>query len=414
MTCAHPRLPSAPAFPLPTNTIHLRLLCWQAGGYYDHVVPPSEGVPADDSPCHLTGPHTTPPYKCPGGGEAFDFRRLGLRTTAMLISPWVAKGAIFQEPQRGPFPTSQFDLTSIVGSIKNLFNLSSFLTKRDEWAGNFEEVGGGADAAFTKGPSHLYSLACSLPYSRPHLSPHPPCHPLLSFIPSSVIPSSPSSPPQLLLDTPRTDAPYHLPEAPKAAAAWDPPPPEAMRTTPGDGRFMPDDDGEEEEEKQDDDDKGGEIGGEIGGEGGGGGGGDGVRKDEGDDQRRVLSAVGVDGSVLGGERPSPIPQHCSSVHGSGVESPCKGHTKPNLKQRRNLRWVFAYIWGFVGSCGGPVGSMACLATLSILCCCSCRPLAHSFHTADSRSILPLAPTATALPPRLSGCLPSSRVWKNPM
>ena len=46
-----------------------------AGGYYDHVVPPMEGVPADEAPCHLTGPDTNPPYKCPGGGNAFDFRR---------------------------------------------------------------------------------------------------------------------------------------------------------------------------------------------------------------------------------------------------------------------------------------------------------------------------------------------------
>ena len=68
----------------------------QAGGYYDHVVPPSVGVPADDAPCHLTNATNPPgtPFKCPGGGQAFDFRRLGLRTTAMLISPWVTKGAV--------------------------------------------------------------------------------------------------------------------------------------------------------------------------------------------------------------------------------------------------------------------------------------------------------------------------------
>ena len=58
----------------------------------------------------------------------------------MLISPWVAKGTVFQEPQAGPSPTSQFELTSVPATIKNLFNLSSFLTKRDAWAGNFEEL----------------------------------------------------------------------------------------------------------------------------------------------------------------------------------------------------------------------------------------------------------------------------------
>jgi phospholipase C len=96
------------------------------GGYYDHVVPPFEGVPADDSPCHVPGPHNA---TC---GHAFDFRRLGLRAGAMLISPLVDGGVVFQEP-RGPTPTSQFELTSVPATIKNLFNLTSFLTKRDSW-----------------------------------------------------------------------------------------------------------------------------------------------------------------------------------------------------------------------------------------------------------------------------------------
>ena len=33
-------------------------------------------------------------------------------------------------------------------------------------------------------------------------------------------------------------------------------------------------------------------------------------------------------------------QHCSSVHG-GEEAACKGHTTPNLKQRRNARLLSA-------------------------------------------------------------------------
>ena len=33
---------------------------------------------------------------------------------------------------------------------------------------------------------------------------------------------------------------------------------------------------------------------------------------------------------------APIAQHCSSPHGE-PEQPCAGHTKPNLKQRRNVR-----------------------------------------------------------------------------
>ena len=70
------------------------------GGYYDHIVPPFEGVPADESPCHVAGTRNT--TAC---GPAFDFRRLGLRSGAMLISPLVERGSVFQEP-RGPFAGS--------------------------------------------------------------------------------------------------------------------------------------------------------------------------------------------------------------------------------------------------------------------------------------------------------------------
>ena len=90
-----------------------------AGGFYDHVIPPHEGVPADGSSCIVPGAHP----KC---GHPFDFRRLGLRTTSMLISPWVGKGVVFQEPRHGPFNTSQFELTSVPATVKNLFNLFFF------------------------------------------------------------------------------------------------------------------------------------------------------------------------------------------------------------------------------------------------------------------------------------------------
>lgn len=53
----------------------------------DHVVSPFEGVPADGAGCHVAG------SKCE---EHFDFRRLGPRGSALLISPWVEKGTVFQ------------------------------------------------------------------------------------------------------------------------------------------------------------------------------------------------------------------------------------------------------------------------------------------------------------------------------
>ena len=55
------------------------------------------------------------------------------------MSPYIAKGAVFQEP-KGPTNTSQFDLSSISSTVKTLFSLPNFLTKRDAWAGSFEEL----------------------------------------------------------------------------------------------------------------------------------------------------------------------------------------------------------------------------------------------------------------------------------
>ena len=42
-------------------------------------------------------------------------------------------------PNSSPFPTSEYEHSSIAATVKKLFNLSSpFLTKRVEWAGSFE------------------------------------------------------------------------------------------------------------------------------------------------------------------------------------------------------------------------------------------------------------------------------------
>eukprot|EP01052_Picozoa_sp_SAG31_P041257 SAG31_NODE_6206_length_2122_cov_1.416708_1_plen_106_part_10 len=81
----------------------------------------------------------------------------------------VAKGTVFQDP-KGPYNDSQFDLSSICTSAKHLFGLPGFLSKRDAWAGSFDE---------------------------------------------------------LLLDTPRSieDMPMHLPDAPKPKVPFAPSPP---------------------------------------------------------------------------------------------------------------------------------------------------------------------------------------------
>ena len=82
------------------------------------MTPPFEGVPADEAPCRAP---------C----ADFDFRRLGNRLASVLISPWVSKGDAIQEPTKGPTQTSQFELSSVPATVKSLFNLTSYLTKRD-------------------------------------------------------------------------------------------------------------------------------------------------------------------------------------------------------------------------------------------------------------------------------------------
>ncbi|TKY68765.1 Non-specific phospholipase C3 [Spatholobus suberectus] len=96
------------------------------GGFYDHVPTPVVGVPSPDD---IAGPE---PMK-------FQFDRLGARVPTIIISPWIEAGKVLHEPS-GPFPTSQFEHSSIPATVKKIFNLPQFLTKRDEWAGTLEDL----------------------------------------------------------------------------------------------------------------------------------------------------------------------------------------------------------------------------------------------------------------------------------
>jgi hypothetical protein len=123
----------------------------------DHIIPPSEGVPAPNAPCNSVNE---------GFPSKFDFRRLGGRTTSLLMGGKVPR-AVFQEPKKGPYNTSQFDLASVASTVHRLFNLSTQLTERTMWSAPFDE---------------------------------------------------------LLLEEARTDTPMHLPKAPAPAEPWVPPP----------------------------------------------------------------------------------------------------------------------------------------------------------------------------------------------
>ncbi|THF94159.1 non-specific phospholipase C2 [Camellia sinensis] len=97
------------------------------GGYFDHVVTPTRGVPSPDD---IVGPE---PF-------LFKFDRLGVRVPTIMVSPWIEKGTVVHGPNGKPFPTSEYEHSSITATVKNIFNLTSFLTKRDAWAGTFESI----------------------------------------------------------------------------------------------------------------------------------------------------------------------------------------------------------------------------------------------------------------------------------
>jgi phospholipase C len=87
------------------------------GGLYDHV-PPPETVNPGDKPIDST---------------LFDFKRLGVRVPAVLVSPFIQKGTIINEV---------YDHTSIIATARKLF-ISEWekfaLTERDRHANTFED-----------------------------------------------------------------------------------------------------------------------------------------------------------------------------------------------------------------------------------------------------------------------------------
>ncbi|MFL6447111.1 MAG: alkaline phosphatase family protein [Bryobacteraceae bacterium] len=99
------------------------------GGMYDHVTPPA----------------ATPPDAYT---SLFAFDRFGLRVPAVLVSPFIPKGTIDHRT---------FDHTSIPATLKQIFNLPSFLTKRDAAAQTFSDMLS-LTTARTDAPQNLSSL----------------------------------------------------------------------------------------------------------------------------------------------------------------------------------------------------------------------------------------------------------------
>jgi phospholipase C len=92
------------------------------GGFYDHVPPPQTVAPGDA---------TTDPAN---DLFHFDFRQLGVRIPAVIVSPFIPKGLI---------DSMIYDHTSVLATVESIFGLQP-LTERDKQANTL---------------NHLFSLA---------------------------------------------------------------------------------------------------------------------------------------------------------------------------------------------------------------------------------------------------------------
>jgi len=93
------------------------LIGWdEPGGTYDHVPPGS--VPPPDA-------------HAPAGELGFEFDRSGYRVPAILVSPWVPQGAVFNDEYRH---------TSLIATLRKRWELGDAFTQRDASARTFDDL----------------------------------------------------------------------------------------------------------------------------------------------------------------------------------------------------------------------------------------------------------------------------------
>src|SRR5262245_60202206 len=101
-----------------TNVRNTALLIgWdEPGGTYDHVPPGAAPPPDPDEPA---------------GELGFTFDRSGYRVPAILVSPWIPKGSVFNDEYRH---------TSLIATLRKRWNLGGPLTQRDASARTFDDL----------------------------------------------------------------------------------------------------------------------------------------------------------------------------------------------------------------------------------------------------------------------------------
>jgi phospholipase C len=101
-----------------TNVWNTALLIgWdEPGGTYDHVPPGSVPPPDPDAPA---------------GELGFTFDRSGYRVPAILVSPWIPEGVVFNDEYRH---------TSLIATLRKSWNLGEAFTQRDASARTFDDL----------------------------------------------------------------------------------------------------------------------------------------------------------------------------------------------------------------------------------------------------------------------------------
>ena len=104
--------------PSGTNVWNTTLLIgWdEPGGTYDHVPP---------------GPVPPPDPAAPAGEFGFTFDRSGYRVPAIIVSPWVEPGSVYNEEYRH---------TSLIATLRKAWDLGPAFTQRDASARTFDHV----------------------------------------------------------------------------------------------------------------------------------------------------------------------------------------------------------------------------------------------------------------------------------
>ena len=93
------------------------LISWdEPGGTFDHVAPPTVAPPDPAAPA---------------GELGFTFERSGYRVPAVIVSPWVESGSVYNEEYRH---------TSLLATLRKTWGLGDALSQRDASARTFDHV----------------------------------------------------------------------------------------------------------------------------------------------------------------------------------------------------------------------------------------------------------------------------------